>query len=653
MEDSGGASAAQEPKTAIEKAILNLVGILSTSQSDIRSGTATTSVTATVPQQTPRVSTQIEMQRSFPAMFQRRQSKGKRPFPAPSNVIHAVRNIQLQFCLLPDSTTKTPKNEIRLLQAGLGRRTLSIADNADHEEITVALHEEYPKMKALTGGWLLYKAGGGSGQRNLSLVSQGTQGYTAKTLKMATNNGKNTLYIVPLQEKIDTTPLPHDAAEFSKMPKSQCKTCGVTMPLQLLVCHVENCVQEAACESMTDQAHQNEVQLEPSCPVCGNRYPPDDLVLHASTCGDREVDDLHHTAHEFRDTLLNFAAEMNTDIPANNKEVEQWKKASDPQDAAVLFKRHLLKEKEENPTITAIIDIRQDQTSQSREIIAFYKRPQIDWAGPFRCSLQGDTAVGTGVQRHFFSMAMLKLQHGFNIHSGAANMTLLFEGQENHLVPSTSQILADSDLFVVAGRMIGHSFLNDGPRLHGLSKAIIHMLVHADRDTVTVQLDDVPDLDIRSTICMLDGNKHLTEQQKDDINNLAISWDLPPVSAENRRWLFQQLLHHAVIGRTKRQTKHIRKGLKDTGLLTMLQQRPDTASVVFPQHEDSILTAQAVLSHIVWPGDEGDDEDDDDPPYPLSIQMQTVGFLKTYIETAQPADEVLGRMGNSDWYHEG
>ncbi|CAI5669801.1 unnamed protein product [Oreochromis niloticus] len=122
---------------------------------------------------------------------------------------------------------------------------------------------------------------------------------------------------------------------------------------------------------------------------------------------------------------------MNTDIPANNKEV--------------LFERHLLKEKEENSIITAIIGIRQDQTSQSREIIAFYKRPQIDWAGPFHCSLQG-----------------------------AANMTLLFEGQQNHLVPSTSQILADSD-FVVAGRMIGHSFLNDGPRLHGLSKAIIHI----------------------------------------------------------------------------------------------------------------------------------------------------------------------------------
>lgn len=30
----------------------------------------------------------------------------------------------------------------------------------------------------------------------------------------------------------------------------------------------------------------------------------------------------------------------------------------------------------------------------------------------------GDTAVGVGVQRHFFSLAMIKLQHGFNIHSG-------------------------------------------------------------------------------------------------------------------------------------------------------------------------------------------------------------------------------------------
>ncbi|XP_041854867.1 uncharacterized protein LOC121648670 [Melanotaenia boesemani] len=228
---------------------------------------------------------------------------------------------------------------------------------------------------------------------------------------------------------------------------------------------------------------------------------------------------------------------------------------------------------------------------------------------------------------------MLKLQHGFNINSGVADTTLLFEGQQDHLIPCTSRILVDSDLFLVAGRMIGHSFLNDGPRLHGLSDAIVHMLLHANRDTVTVNLEDVPDLDIRTTIQILDGDKPLSEEQKNEVNTLAISWDLPPVNTENRKWLLQQLLHHAVIGRTIRQTKQIRKGLKDTRLWNLLQDRPETAPIIFPRHAESILTVQAVLSHIVWPGDDSDD-DDDDAPYTLRVQNERAGFLRTFIETA-------------------
>jgi len=49
------------------------------------------------------------------------------------------------------------------------------------------------------------------------------------------------LFIVPLQDEIDISPLPFDAPEFSKMPKSQCKTCGETLPLQALALHVELC----------------------------------------------------------------------------------------------------------------------------------------------------------------------------------------------------------------------------------------------------------------------------------------------------------------------------------------------------------------------------------------------------------------------------
>lgn len=41
--------------------------------------------------------------------------------------------------------------------------------------------------------------------------------------------------------------------------------------------------------------------------------------------------------------------------------------------------------------------------------------------------------------------------------AGTANVTQLFEGQQNHLIPCGLLPLMDNDLFVVAGRVTGHS----------------------------------------------------------------------------------------------------------------------------------------------------------------------------------------------------
>lgn len=82
---------------------------------------------------------------------------------------------------------------------------------------------------------------GGSGQRKLTVIPPESEGYSAKLLKSSSNNGRHMLFIVPLQDEIDISPLPFDAPEFSKMPKSQCKTCGETLPLQALALHVESC----------------------------------------------------------------------------------------------------------------------------------------------------------------------------------------------------------------------------------------------------------------------------------------------------------------------------------------------------------------------------------------------------------------------------
>ncbi|XP_055015065.1 uncharacterized protein LOC129410606 [Boleophthalmus pectinirostris] len=118
------------------------------------------------------------------------------------------------------------------------------------------------------------------------------------------------------------------------------------------------------------------------------------------------------------------------------------------------------------------------------------------------------------------------------------SVTRLFEGEPSHLVPSASHFLVESDLFLMAGRMMGHSFLHGGPCLSGLSPAIVHVLLGGTPETCTVTLEDCPDLDIRDTIRLLEGESNLSEKDKVEIQDLAFAWDLPPLTEGNRKWLF-------------------------------------------------------------------------------------------------------------------
>uniref|UniRef100_A0A3Q2CZB6 HECT domain-containing protein n=1 Tax=Cyprinodon variegatus TaxID=28743 RepID=A0A3Q2CZB6_CYPVA len=132
-----------------------------------------------------------------------------------------------------------------LILAGMGRRSITFPESADHLQISGLLTSHYPKLNNLQGGWLLYKALGitiCSGQRKLSLIPPETEGYNGNLLKSVTGGGKNLIYIMPLQEKLDMSPLPLDAKEFKGMPKATCKVCSATMPLQVLAVHVKTCV---------------------------------------------------------------------------------------------------------------------------------------------------------------------------------------------------------------------------------------------------------------------------------------------------------------------------------------------------------------------------------------------------------------------------
>ncbi|XP_073805177.1 uncharacterized protein [Danio rerio] len=585
----------------------------------------------------------------------------KKMAPEPARVT-CVKFLEVQFCLLSKNSQKTPKDETVLLQAGLGRRTVNIADDADHTEITKVLLQEYPKLQSLRGGWLLQRASGGSGQRKTATLPQGSQGYTAKILKASSNNGKNVIYIVPLQEEIDITPLPYDAPEFKNMPKNICMTCGASVPLQLLPCHLEECQSHITIESESDKEKENEegyglssesdiIYLD-ACPICGEEFSAEVMPYHASSCGESFPESLtsimdEHSVDGNASSLPQTNSSTTTlqldpdDLrPGPSVSVEsapsvwdEWKNIEVPERAAILFRRYTLRQKEDEPSLKVRIDIREDMKDQEGAIINFYKVPKIDWARPLQCRLEGDIATGDCVQRHFFSMVMHKLQNGFLFNVGNGNGTALFEGQADHLIPSTSQVLLQSDLFVMAGRIIGHSFLHGGPSLAGVSPAITHVLLGGSPQTATITIEDVADIDIRETIEMLgvgDSKHDFPEDQKTAINQLAMSWDLPILTTTNRTWLLHNLLQHAVLTRTWRQVKQLRQGLKDSKVWQLLETRPDVASIVFPKQSMADCSIQVLLNNIIWPMEE--EEEDNEPPF--TTQCRISGYLRQFLETA-------------------
>ncbi|XP_034564149.1 uncharacterized protein LOC117830224 [Notolabrus celidotus] len=329
---------------------------------------------------------------------------------------------------------------------------------------------------------------------------------------------------------------------------------------------------------------------------------------------------------------------------------DAWKRVEDPEKAAPLYRTYLLRQKEDERTLKVSIDMREDIEGQEGRLISFYKVQKVDWARPLHCRLEGDVATGDGVKRHFFSLVMHKLQKGFSMDFGNRTGTLLFEGQDDHLIPSTSQVLVQSDLFKMAGRMIGHSFLHGGPPLTGVSPAILHVLLGGSPETATISLEDVADIDIQETIQLLTvadysrkkaddektNDNELTEHQRVAVDNLALSWDLPVLTTINHDWLLPSLLQHSVLGRTSQQIKQLRQGLQESMLWPLLEARPDVVTVVFPCQAMAGCNSQMVLNSIIWPGEGGEE---DDNGCPVAIRCKIAGYLRQFVETV-PEDKL-------------
>ncbi|XP_049335358.1 uncharacterized protein LOC111196174 isoform X3 [Astyanax mexicanus] len=563
------------------------------------------------------------MARSFPGLFKKNCSRPRK---------RAVKSKHVQFFLLDKVTDRTPKTgeEMVLLQAGLGHRTVDIPEDADHSEISALLLESFPKMATLDGAWLLYKPAGGSGQRRLNVVSPEAEGYSGAHLTTG-YTGKSCYYIMPIQESLDTSPLPFSAKEFSKMPKAKCINCQIHVPVQLLSLHIQDC-------QKTDTDSDCEITDDPSeiCPICEVPYPVTDLPLHASFCG--ESSHLH-----FRDTLpstSSAASAVQSTLSTAYQLVpviKEWKSVQDPQEAVQLFLEQLKQEGASQPSLLLSLDATDDDEQRDCSLIKFYKSDyeKSQWKAPFRCSIKGDAAIGAGVTRHVLSSAIARLKHGFKLNLGNAAETLLFEGEPDHLVPAASTVLLESDLFRMAGRILGHSVINGGPTLSGLSRAVVSALTNCQKEMTKSKLclEDCPDTEQRDTIGLL-LKEEWTEEELSRINNLCLDWYCTvPTKDTNKLLIFQQLLSHAVLGRVTAQIKQLQKGIKDTGIWPLIEHRPEVVPLLFPTETEVQLTPQQVLQSIIWPRARSnhDDSDDDMPEETIALLS---AFFRRYIEEA-------------------
>ena len=132
--------------------------------------------------------------------------------------------------------------------------------------------------------------------------------------------------------------------------------------------------------------------------------------------------------------------------------VPKWRTASDPKHAGQLFCLELLHSNKDLKSLFLYVDIRKDKQEQDQDLVAFYKRDNIQWASPLQCALRGkvtlelskrhcfkvvifdkykkyvgvstgDVATGNGVSRHMMSTVIYKLISGFHINLGQTQLT--------------------------------------------------------------------------------------------------------------------------------------------------------------------------------------------------------------------------------------
>ncbi|XP_024113643.1 G2/M phase-specific E3 ubiquitin-protein ligase [Oryzias melastigma] len=491
--------------------------------------------------ETPSCSTSIQhdMARSFPALFNKKKGKGiKRP---------GAKTTSITFILLNKPMEKTPNvsEEMTLLQGGLGKKLIPIPHDANHMEISDILCESYPKLKDLEGAWLIHKASGGAGIRKLNLVTPEDVGYTGTSLSK-TWGGRGYLYIMPIQQELDTTPLPFTSKEFLGMPKARCSSCLELIPLQLLTIHVQTCKTMSETNETDDEVTiLEDDRSEPkspvgpdqnvSCPMCDEEFPEDSIQMHASTCGDEDCKSV---------------------VLAASKCPSHFSSTSD-----------IIKSLEDrvDHSKTFNINVTRDDLYQ-RGLKQWARQKQSSPKNRLLVSFIGEQGIDDGALRREFLTEMIR---GLELH--------LFEGDAHQgKNPKYSISNLQENIFKICGEIIATSLAQGGPAPNFFSTWSYHFLCHG--KMLVTDVPEVTDVEIQNLIEQVEsaeGDK-LTEY----CDAIIACGYTGPINNDHKKAITDAIRLHSVM-RLIPMLSQLREGLSIYGLDDLLSQHHQALQQVF------------------------------------------------------------------------
>ncbi len=136
------------------------------------------------------------------------------------------------------------------------------------------------------------------------------------------------------------------------------------------------------------------------------------------------------------------------------------------------------------------------------DILGIYKNPNTRLTARPRVRFEGEEGVGNGPLREFLLSSIKLVEEGIDFPS---KPIIYFEGTDDHKVPVHNQALRKTGSFKAIGRILGHSFLHDGPGLAGLSPAVKHYFTCKSGEDATMcppplSIKDVPDVELQGML---------------------------------------------------------------------------------------------------------------------------------------------------------